>query len=259
MAEFARFAVDALAQRVRHRAEAGGVIQLLEDNAKFISEEAKGQARYAFRTLPDLLLSGSLFLTFVLGWQPALASFAAGIITTGLTQGVLSDMIRLQKPLFERAGGLLGGGANKCSGHFPGAAWSRPLLVMGHADELVGGSVPSYYMTVMGYIFGFVSTQEYMFKDELSMRPQTSSWLRVFTITTGLLVAALGIIRYVTDCEPWWSVILSMLLGIILAFIFVSIVVATLGRRQINVLHLPLLEKRIPDEKPIYVCADPNK
>lgn len=254
--EFVRLAVDYAGNRVR-RAGAVGVLGLLEDNAQFIFEEAKGQARYAFRTLPDLLLSGSLFLTFVLGWQPALASFAAGIITTGLTQGILSDMIRRQKPVFEKAD--LGTGTDKCSGHFPGAAWSRSLLVLGHPDELIGGSVPSYYMTVMGYIFGFVSTQEFMFKDELSMRPQTSSWLRVFTIITGLLVAALGILRFVTNCEPWWSVILSMLLGIILAFIFVSIVVATLGRRQINVLHLPLLEKRIPNEKPIYVCADPNK
>ena len=255
MADFARFAIGEIAQR----GQRVGVLQMLEDNAKFMYVEARGQARYGFRTLPDLLLSGSLFLTFVLGWQPALASFAAGIITTGLTQGILSDMIRRQRPVFERAGGALGGGADKCSGHFPGTAWSRPWLVMGHADELVGGSIPSYYMTVMGYIFGFVSTQEYMFKDELSMRPQTSSWLRVFTITTGLLVAALGIIRFVTDCEPWWSVLLSVLLGIILAFIFVSLVVTILGRRQINVLHLPLLEKRIPDEKPIYVCADPNK
>jgi len=255
MADFAQYAIGELGRR----AQPAGVIEMLENNAKFIYEEAKGQARYGFRTLPDLLLSGSLFLTFVLGWQPALASFAAGIITTGLTQGSLSDMIRRQKPIFERAGGALGGGADKCSGHFPGTTWSRPFTVIGNADELISGSVPSYYMTVMGYIFGFVSTQEYMFKDELSMRPQTSSWLRVFTITTGLLVAALGIIRFVTSCEPWWSVILSTLLGIILAFIFVSIVVATLGRRQVNVLHLPLLEKRIPDEKPIYVCANPNK
>ena len=258
MADFAQYAVGAVAQRIRHRGEAGGVLQLLEDNAKFIYEESRGQARYAFRTLPDLLLSGSLFLTFVLGWQPALASFAAGIITTGLTQGLLSEMVKQQRPVFERAGSTFAA-ADKCSGHFPGVAWSRPWLIMGHADQLTGGLVPSYYMTVMGYIFGFVSTQEYMFKDELSMRPQTSGWLRVFTITTGLLVAALGIIRFVTDCEPWWSVIISMLIGIILAFIFVSSVVATLGRRQVNVLHLPLLEKRIPDEKPIYVCADPNK
>ena len=69
-----------------------GILDSLADQAKFISEEIKGQAKYAFRTLPDILLSGSLFLTFILGWQPALASFAAGIISTGLAQGFLSDL-----------------------------------------------------------------------------------------------------------------------------------------------------------------------
>ena len=82
-----------------------GILDTMADQAKFISEEAKGQARYAFRTLPDILLSGSLFLTFILGWQPALASFAAGIITTGLAQGFLSDLLRTQSPSLARAGG----------------------------------------------------------------------------------------------------------------------------------------------------------
>ena len=31
-----------------------GILDTMADQAKFISEEAKGQAKYAFRTLPDI-------------------------------------------------------------------------------------------------------------------------------------------------------------------------------------------------------------
>ena len=94
------------------------------------------------------------------------------------------------------------------------------------------------------------------------MRPSTAGWLRFFTIATGFLVSALGIIRLLSSngsvCEPWPSVILSALFGIILAIVFVTTVTTIGGRTKINVLQLPLLEKRIPDEKPIYVCENPN-
>jgi putative flippase GtrA len=117
-------------------------------------------------------------------------------------------------------------------------------------------------MSVLGYVFGFIASQEFVFKDELSMRPSTAGWLRFFTIATGFLVSALGIIRLLSSngsvCEPWPSVILSALFGIILAIVFVTTVTTIGGRTKINVLQLPLLEKRIPDEKPIYVCENPN-
>ncbi|NDH67796.1 MAG: hypothetical protein EBY22_07850 [Gammaproteobacteria bacterium] len=235
-----------------------GVLDSVAEQAKFISEELKGQARYAFRTLPDILLSGSLFLTFVLGWQPALASFAAGIISTGLAQGFLSDLLRTQSPSLARAGGALGGAFDNCSGHFPGSSWSRMASVLSHSSNLIEGVVPSYYMSVMGYMFSFVATQGMIFKDELSMRPTTAYWLRIFTIMTFIMVSGLGCIRVATNCEPWWAAIISLIFGIIFGLLFVFVIVTTFGRRIVNALHLPLLEKRIPDEKPIYVCADPN-
>ena len=235
-----------------------GILDSMADQAKFISEELKGQARYAFRTLPDILLSGSLFLTFILGWQPALASFAAGIITTGLSQGFLSDLLRTQSPSLGRAGGALGGAFDHCSGHFPGASWSRMMSVLSHSSNLIEGVVPSYYMSVMGYMFSFVATQGLIFKDELSMRPTTAYWLRIFKIMTFIMIAGLGCIRVATNCEPWWATIISLIFGIIVGLIFVFVIVSTFGRRIVNALHLPLLEKRIPDEKPIYVCANPS-
>ena len=235
-----------------------GILDTMADTAKFINEEGKGQARYAFRTLPDILLSGSLFLTFVLGWQPALASFAAGIISTGLAQSLLGNLLRTQSPTLARAGGGLGGSHDLYSGHFPGASWSRMMSVLSHSSNLIEGVVPSYYMSVMGYMFSFVATQGLIFKDELSMRPTTAYWLRIFTIMTFIMIAGLGCIRVATNCEPWWAAIISLIFGIIIGLLFVFVIVTTFGRRIVNALHLPLLEKRIPDEKPIYVCANPN-
>jgi hypothetical protein len=236
-----------------------GILDTMADTAKFINEEAKGQARYAFRTLPDILLSGSLFLTFVLGWQPALASFAAGIVSTGLAQTFLGNLLRTQSPTLARAGGVLGGSHDLYSGHFPGASWSRFSAVLRNSGNAIESVTPSYYMSVMGYLFSFVAAQGFLFKDELSMRPTTGYWLRVYTIMTFIFVAAIGCIRVAINAEPWWGVIISLLFGIICGLIFVFAMVGVFGRRPINALHLPLLEKRIPDEKPIYVCADSNK
>lgn len=236
-----------------------GILDTMADTAKFINEEAKGQARYAFRTLPDILLSGSLFLTFVLGWQPALATFAAGIISTGLAQTFFGNLLRTQSPNLARAGGGLGGFQDKYSGHFPGASWSRFSAVLRNSGNLVESATPSYYMSVMGYLFSFVAAQGFLFKDELSMRPTTGYWLRIYTIMAFVFVVAMGCIRVAIDAEPWWGVIISLLFGIICGLIFVFAMVNIFGRRPLNALHLPLLEKRIPDEKPIYVCADSNK
>ena len=235
-----------------------GILDTMADTVRFINEEAKGQARYAFRTLPDILLSGSLFLTFVLGWQPALASFAAGIISTGLAQSFLGNLLRTKSPFLARAGGGLGGSNDLYSGHFPGATWSRASLVLRNSGNLIEGVTPSYYMSVMGYIFSFVAAQGFLFKDELSMRPTTGFWLRWFTIITFGFIVALGCIRSVIDAEPWWGVIISVIFGIMVGFLFVFAWFSIFGRRPLNALHLPLLEKRIPDEKPIYVYTEPN-
>ena len=239
----------------------GGLLDELSDAARFLSEEGKGLARYGFRTLPDILLSGSLFLTFMLGGSWPIGFFSLGIIFTGLVQGLVGNLIRQNKPGFTKPGGSLGGADDPCSGHFPGVSWSRLLSIVGQ-DESIEGAWPSYYMSVMGYTFGFIASQEFIFKEELSMRPSTAGWLRFFTIATGFLVAALGIIRLLSSngnvCEPWPSVILSALFGIILSVVFVTTITAVGGRSKINVLQLPLLEKRIPDEKPIYVCENPN-
>ena len=235
-----------------------GILDTMADTAKFINEEAKGQARYAFRTLPDILLSGSLFLTFVLGWQPALASFAAGIISTGLAQSFFGNLLRTQSPNLARAGGVLGGSHDLYSGHFPGASWSRFSALLRNSGNAIESATPSYYMSVLGYLFSFVAAQGFLFKDELSMRPTTGYWLRIYTIMTFVFVAALGCIRVAINAEPWWGVIISLLFGIICGLIFVFAMVSIFGRRPLNALHLPLLEKRIPDEKPVYVCAEPN-
>jgi hypothetical protein len=235
-----------------------GILDTMADTVRFINEEAKGQARYAFRTLPDILLSGSLFLTFVLGWQPALASFAAGIISTGLAQSSFGNLLRTQSPTLARAGGVLGGSHDLYSGHFPGASWSRFSALLRNSGNAIESATPSYYMSVLGYLFSFVAAQGFLFKDELSMRPTTGYWLRIYTIMTFVFVAALGCIRVAINAEPWWGVIISLLFGIICGLIFVFAMVNIFGRRPLNALHLPLLEKRIPDEKPVYVCAEPN-
>ena len=240
----------------------GGILDEFSNVAKFLSEELKGLTRYGFRTLPDILLSGSLFLTFMLGGSWPIGFFSLGLIFTGLVQGLVGNLIRQNKPGFAKPGGALGGADDPCSGHFPGVSWSQLLSVVGQSGDMVEGAWPSYYMSIMGYVFGFIASQEFVFKDELSMRPSTAGWLRFFTIATGFLVAGLGIVRLISSngnvCEPWPSVILSALFGIILAVVFVTTVTAVGGRNKINVLQLPLLEKRIPDEKPIYVCENPN-
>jgi hypothetical protein len=239
----------------------GGILDQFSNAAQFLSEEGKGLARYGFRTLPDILLSGSLFLTFMLGGSWPIGFFSLGIIFTGIIQGILGNLIRQNKPGFTKPGGSLGGADDPCSGHFPGVSWSRLLSVVGQ-DEAVEGAWPSYYMTIMGYVLGFIASQDFIFKDELSMRPATASSLRYFTIATAFLVVALGIIRLLSSngkvCEPWASVVLSTAVGMLLAVIYVTIVTTVGGRNKINVLQLPLLEKRVPDEKPIYVCENPN-
>ena len=228
----------------------------MTDAATALTEEAKVQARYAFRTLPDILLSGSLFLTFMLGWQPSLATFGSGIIFTGLIQSFLADFLRIKAPDLAKAGGAMGAAADPPSGHFPGTNWSRVYSAVTHPRNLIEGMVPSYYMATMGYVFSFVMTQNWIFKDELSMRPTTGQWLKIFSIITGIFVFGLGILRISVNYEPWWACLLSMLFGILVGFIFVGVVLWLFGRPAINVLHLPLLEKRVPDKKPIYVCAD---
>jgi hypothetical protein len=228
----------------------------MTDAANFLQEEAKGQSRYAFRILPDALLSGSLFLTFMLGWQPSLAAFASGIIFTGLTQSFLADMLRIKSPDLAKAGGALGSGGDPSSGHFPGTNWSRVYSAATSPRNLLEGSVPSYYMSIMGYVFSFVMAQNWIFKDELSMRPNTGQWLKIFSIITGIFVFSLGVLRIAIDYEPWWAALLSMLFGILVGFIFIGLILWAFGRQAVNVLHLPLLEKSVPDKKPIYVCAD---
>jgi preprotein translocase subunit Sss1 len=230
-----------------------GIIEHMSESVKYIYDEGKNQGRYGFRRLPDILLSGSLFLTFLLGWQPALATFSVGILFTGITQGILADFVKIKAPSLVRAGNALGG--DNCSGHFPGVTWSRIATIFNNPRDLTEGAVPSYYMTVMGYIFAFVMSQTFIFKDELSMRPSTDEWMKVFSVVVGIGITALGIFRVVIGCEPWWASILSGLLGILLGFTFIGIAVWLFGRRSVNVLHLPLLTQRIPDGKPIYVCA----
>jgi hypothetical protein len=235
-----------------------GILNKFAESAKFLSEEAKGLGRYGFRTLPDTLLSGSLFLTAIMGGSWPLGLFSFGIIFTGLIQSLLGDLIRQNKPAFTKPGGILGGADDECSGHFPGVSWSRILSIVRQSGDTVEGAWPSYYMSVMGYILGFITCQGFIFKDELSMRPATASSLVYFTWATGFLVAALGIIRLISSngkiCEPWPSVVLSSLFGFIIALIYVTTITAIGGRSKVNVLQLPLLEKRIPDGKPLYIA-----
>ena len=221
-----------------------------------ISGEFLNQARIGFRILPDALLSGALFLTCMLGWQPSLASYALGILVTGFTQGAMSEWVRNTYPTMLRAGGALGGGANNCSGHFPGTNWSRLFTIAEHPRDLIEGSTPSYYMMVMGFTLAYVSVQEYLFKEELAMRPGTAKWLKTFNIITFIAIIALGCLRIAISCESWGSVILSTLFGCIIGFIFIACLVRFTDRRSVNILQIPLLEKRIPNKKPIYVCAD---
>lgn len=231
----------------------GTVIQNIVSSADYIFEEGKDQALIAFRRLPDILLSGSLFMTFMLGWQPALASFAGGILFSGASQALLADHIKKTQPHLVRAGGVFGN--DECSGHFPGVSWSRVMTVMRNPKDMTTGIVPGYYMTTLGYILAFVMSQTFVFKDELAMRPATESWMRVFSVIVAIAVFALGILRVVVGCEPWWAATLSALLGIILGLIYVALIVKLFGRRAVNVSQIPLLKKRIPDAKPIYVCA----
>ena len=87
----------------------GGVLDEFSNVAKFLSEELKGLTRYGFRTLPDILLSGSLFLTFMLGGSWPIGFFSLGLIFTGLVQGLVGNLIRQNKPGFAKPGGALGG------------------------------------------------------------------------------------------------------------------------------------------------------
>jgi len=234
------------------------LISSMEQTAKFIFGEARGQLRYAFRVLPDALLSGALLIGVMLGFQPALLTFAGGIVTTGLIQGKMAEMVMASAPQLAKPGGALGGGVDRCSGHFPGVTWSRIFTVLKHPRDLIEGSVPSYYMTVVGYVLSFVLSQSFFFKDELSMRPDQQSGLQWYTALTTLAVVGIGIFRISTDCEQWWSVLLSSLLGLLLGFAFVGLVRYSFGRRPLNILQIPLLEPRLGSDKPIYVCDGPQ-
>jgi uncharacterized membrane protein len=245
-----------LAAVVGSQMRSSDFIETMADSAKFIYDEAKSQARYGFRTLPDILLSGSLFLTFMLGWQQSLATFSGGIIFTGLSQSFVADRVLKTTPSLAKVGGVLGGGVDACSGHFPGVTWSRMGTVLKNPRAMLEGAVPTYYMSVMGYIFSFVMAQSYLFKDELSMRPTTEEWLKVFSVICGIAIVSIGILRVVIDCEPWWSTIMSSLFGILVGIIFIGICVYLFGRRSVNVLQIPLLTKRIQDSQPIYICAE---
>jgi hypothetical protein len=93
------------------------------------------------------------------------------------------------------------------------------------------------------------------FKSEMeSLGPGFSARFYMSIVLSCIALAIISIYRFLTNCDSFGSLILSILAGFILGIVLSQQNVSLFGKEAINLMGVPVFQNQTADGKPIYIC-----
>lgn len=200
------------------------------------------------RSAPDSLFLGSAIFAG-LTQNFALGTFVLAMVEFGILHRVLAGIIGLAQPNEAPLPA-----SSKC---FPGIP--SPYQISAVGQILTGAAFPSGPLFFISAAISYILYSTLNFSSELNELSKTEPEWKVripLSITFSLLlIAAFGIYRFVSGCDPALVIIGSTVLGLFVGALVYTIHVYLFGRNAVNFLGLPLLADRSANGSALYVCA----
>ncbi len=228
--------------------------------ANFVKEKSselfstiKDGFKYNIQVLPDIVASSALLFGILFQSAP-MAIFSAAIFTVGFLHKHIAEFVSHVVP------NVMTSGDYRCSGQFPGVTYSHLMGLSANSQfgKPSGQKVPSYYMTLMGFIIGWIGSLPSIYEPEINASPTKKNATTGGLYCLGLLACLVIVHRtFSTKCEGFVAVLTGLLVGFAIGMMMVYGLANITDRRATNILGLPLLKNKTAEGKPIYVCERP--
>lgn len=228
--------------------------RILKEFTSFINFADSG-FKYNLQVFPDTVTSAALLFT-LLFQSPQFGALTGSLILLRFIHPVLSSF------LTQILNGVVGPGeAERCSGLFPGASYESLIQAAskGEFGKLSDDSWPSFYITFLGFLAGYIGLLPAVYQAEIAASPK-----RQVTVITSLAILGIVLIlgstyRFLTSCDTLYGVVIGIFAGFVMGAICMAFLAYISERRITNLLNFPLIRSRAADGKPIYVCKRPDK
>jgi hypothetical protein len=218
------------------------------EGRSFFSFAAEGFA-YNLQVLPDVLMSATLLFSVLFQSPPMAVLGTAMILLQFLHKGLIAFSRAYIPDMTYNPSDF-----NKCSGRFPGVAYST---LFNYTRQGIFGvrqdGWPSYYSTFIGFLIGWIGALPTLYSKELTASPEkraaNAAGLIILTVLTLMIM-----VYRITECEGFMSVSMGLLAGFGIGLMLVILAAWATDRRGTNILGLPLIRNKVATGQPIYVC-----
>lgn len=231
--------MEAAAARIRDLAQLDSVTEAINTATEVIP--------YMLSILPDAILPAAGFhALFTL--SSAYGMFFASLIEARiLLWGIQASSYHFLGNEDE------GRGRNeRCSNHITHGNQDREFMNDPHHRPFVFPSTPMYMLSVASsYVFNTLNAQS---KELEALGPAFSTRYYVSLTFLISLISLIAAFRMISDCESFFNIITSSVIGIIIGYMLVVQNKRLFGDASINMLGIPHLRNRTASGKKIYVC-----
>jgi hypothetical protein len=224
--------------------------RITEEFKRFVDFATTG-FKYNLQVLPDTITAASLLFA-LLFQSPPLATLGAGFIFLNFLHPKLAEFTT--RFVTDTLGAEVDPAL--CSGMFPGVSYDR-LLTM--SSERTFGALnrtgwPSYYSVFLGYLVGWISSLQVLYRKEIDASPRKKGSSILGLIVLGLTVITAVVYRVQSGCDSLFGIFVGLVVGLFVGGLLAMGIAWISERRMTNILGLPLIRGKAADGKPIYVC-----
>ena len=227
--------------------------RILKESGSFFNFASEG-FKYNLQVLPDVITSSAILFA-ILFQSPPMAVFAAAILSLGFFHSYFAQFLASVFPDMVTATN----NTDQCSGRFPGVSYEK-LLGLSRSSGFGGLSTdswPSYYITFIGFLTGWIGALPSIYAPEIAASPRRAASVSGGLITLAILCVIVAVYRIMSGCEGMMSTSIGLLFGFLIGLGFVIVIAWITERRGTNMLAFPLIRDKAADGKPIYVCERP--
>ncbi len=205
--------------------------------------------REVIRLIPDGLFVGTGLFALMSQNYPVTMLFLTIFETLLITVGLQTLFGYISFPDVVPRGEAMG---PKCMSGFQSPTLQTLSLFFKMGATSAFPSPPIFVFTT-GVIYVLSSLAN--FKSEMEgLGPGFSARFYMSIILSCIALAIISIYRFMTGCDSFGSLVLSILAGFVLGIVLCQQNVTLFGKEAINLMGVPVFKNQTADGKPIYIC-----
>jgi hypothetical protein len=205
--------------------------------------------REVIRLIPDGLFVGTGLFALMSQNYPVSMLFLVIFETLLITVGLQNLFGYISFPDVVPKGDAIG---TKCVSGFQSPTLQTLSLFFKMGATSAFPSPPIFVFTT-GVIYVLSCLQQFIPEME-GLGPGFSARYYMSIILSCIALAIISIYRFMTKCDSFGSLILSILAGFVLGIVLCQQNVTLFGKEAINLMGIPVFQNQTADGKPIYIC-----